>query len=353
MGGVGVEWSSLALDEELLRVFAPVGKRAAGDGLLCGDAVEFARSLQLIALEMVDQGAEVTGADKWNRAHLLIVHLNQAGWERVISINADLTLLTLRARDFSNREHVFDVSIPNEYPCSVPKIQISLPAPVEVVWPRGTQGDLGVVFEAVERDLRRYEDLFVELEDIDTHCWVLDPLQPTFGSTHRRIAIDKTCSVMVELQVDNPRGLCSSIRLLGPPAKTQPMQNYLCQNSQLWSPLQLVRRNLELILGVTLPLRSHYSTNEPGKNEFLVECGICYSYALPMNIGSGMDGNEINVGISIPVQVCPHSLCGRAFHESCLSSWLQSVPSNRTSFGTIFGTCPYCGEFLSSFGGSC
>lgn len=43
------------------------------------------------------------------------------------------------------------------------------------------------------------------LTEIDSTCCVLEPVQPTFSVPFRRIVIDKSCSVVVEINPDDPR----------------------------------------------------------------------------------------------------------------------------------------------------
>ena len=54
----------------------------------------------------------------------------------------------------------------------------------------------------------------------------------------------------------------------------------------------------------------------------------------------------IGVG-GMPDHVCSNENCGKMYHRRCLVEWLQAVPSSRSSFGTIFGSCPYCAEMVS------
>ena len=62
-------------------------------------------------------------------------HLDAIGWDRVVSVNADMSVLKLRAWDAQQREHSFDVTIHPGYPKVCPGVQASLPVPVSVLWP--------------------------------------------------------------------------------------------------------------------------------------------------------------------------------------------------------------------------
>lgn len=96
---------------------------------------------------------------------------------------------------------------------------------------------------------------------------------------------------------------------------------------------RMLRQNLEEILDVQFP-----SPQEQVVNEMTNECGVCYSYQLTTPDGVS----------SFPDQVCSNPKCARIFHYDCLINWLQSVPTNKSSFGTIFGSCPYCQEPISA-----
>ena len=92
---------------------------------------------------------------------------------------------------------------------------------------------------------------------------------------------------------------------------------------------RLVRENLEDILEISFPKKSQINIET-----FTIECGICYSYNLN-NESTDAYGNT-------PDQLCNNAKCGRMYHSGCLIDWLQSIPNTRSSFGTLFGTCPYC-----------
>lgn len=96
--------------------------------------------------------------------------------------------------------------------------------------------------------------------------------------------------------------------------------------------------NMESILGVRmLPTRADAAGDGNEGNE----CGICYAVDSPEELNSGSGATYW------PDQICVNDRCAKKYHKSCLVGWLQSIPSSRTSFGTIFGVCPYCSESIS------
>jgi E3 ubiquitin-protein ligase FANCL len=102
------------------------------------------------------------------------------------------------------------------------------------------------------------------------------------------------------------------------------------------SDSQLIRQNLEEILDIEFPSPKERTSNEMISSE----CGVCYCYQL-----TSPDGTSPS---SFPDQICSNLRCARVFHYDCLITWLQSVPTNKSSFGTIFGSCPYCQEPISA-----
>jgi len=76
-----------------------------------------------------------------------------------------------------------------------------------------------------------------------------------------------------------------------------------------------------------------------------MECGICYSYRLPVadkkeapgaaSTGGGEQGE-------MPDRMCDNAKCGRPYHRACLVEWLRAIPNTQQSFNTLFGKCPYC-----------
>merc|ERR1712013_607403 len=82
--------------------------------------------------------------------------------------------------------------------------------------------------------------------------------------------------------------------------------------------------NLERVLGVEFPSRT-----DSAKEDWSVECGICYSYRL---------------GDQLPTKTCDDSRCCQPFHLTCLYEWLVNLPGARTTLSLVHGECPYCSK---------
>ena len=107
-----------------------------------------------------------------------------------------------------------------------------------------------------------------------------------------------------------------------------------------WSEARSIRENLELWFGAPLP--SPLSTV---KSDYLVECGICYTHRLPAD--DAMADDDMKEDGALPDVKCSNSTCNRHYHDACLFEWLHSLPTAKTSFDRIYGSCPYCCETVS------
>ena len=79
-----------------------------------------------------------------------------------------------------------------------------------------TEGRLHQVLYVVEYEVAQLQSFFDVISDLDSNTLVLEPSQPTYGVSSRRIAVTKTCSILVDIDLENPFKL-SGIQFLGPP----------------------------------------------------------------------------------------------------------------------------------------
>jgi E3 ubiquitin-protein ligase FANCL len=275
----------------------------------------------------------------------------ELGWDIIDSICSDLNVISVKIPDQKNREHIVDIYIPCEYPSEKPAISIKLPIVVNVEWKQHYH--LIDVINHIKNLIYVHQEYFDTLDDLDKRVWVLEPTERTYAIACRRIAIDKMCSIIVTIDFEHPRVMCD-IKFLGAQNRIEGIKNSMVNNSNQWNVLNSVKQNLEQVLEIQF-----ISPKEHNTNDFNIECNICYSYIEPSiattsvrtagartnnNIqnhdGSGYDGRT-------PDEICPNANCNRLYHHSCLKGWLQSLPSSRNSFGTLFGECPYCQESIS------
>jgi E3 ubiquitin-protein ligase FANCL len=170
------------------------------------------------------------------------------------------------------------------------------------------------------------EDLWDILDDIDQNTWVLEPERPTYSTTTRRVALGNHCSLQITVDVNRPRSV-PECRFLGADSVVMQLREQLNKNLHKWNSTLTVRNNLELILQISFP-----SPKTTKKEDFSMECAICYAYRLENDI---------------PDRVCDNNKCSKAFHRVCLYEWLRAIPTTRQSFDTMFGACPYCSTPIS------
>ncbi|RHY33091.1 hypothetical protein DYB32_001865 [Aphanomyces invadans] len=253
------------------------------------------------------------------------------GWDHVVEINTDShghwNGLHVRLVDSRGRDHVVAFRMDVNYPSSPPTCGMDVPEPMPPLhWPLRAQ----TLQHAIDQvpHLEKFQDFWDVLDDIDKKCCVLEPERPTRGCKRRRLALQPSVSIQFEvLDPAAPRAVVDVI-WFGNDASVGPLRETMYQNLSKWKATDKLRKNLERILHIRFPSR-----RTAAKETFAQECGICYTHRLDSQI---------------PNRVCDSKNCARSFHDSCLLEWLQAIPTSRKSFGTIFGSCPYCREPIST-----
>jgi E3 ubiquitin-protein ligase FANCL len=263
----------------------------------------------------------------------LLRELGELGWENVAGMDEAMRSVQLRARDGGGREHVVSVALPLDYPASAPAVAASLPEQFRLAaWSRGASS-LSSVLAHFRDAVARFQQVFDALDDIDAHCWVLEPERPLRSDVYRRIAIGMHSSLRVELDARAPTRAIPECRFLGSEAAVGPLRARLNENMSAWATGGdvLPRENLEAVLGLALPPPPAKLAG--GESQDLgLECGICYAYRLEDRV---------------PEVACDRVECTRPYHRACLVEWLKALPDTRQSFETLFGACPYCEHHIS------
>ena len=346
-----IDISTLVVDDDLGIILCPLTSKPWFRQRIdtCKTASTLAIELQNIVNELAQQNQfSLPTTNNIDLPQLLMRHLDDLGWERVLKVNEDLTAIQMKSVDSAGREHAFDVVIPAGDPLVPPTVQATLPVRIELPWTTGTSGSRNLLSVAavVDKEVKRFEKLFDELSEIDNNTWVLEPSQSTFATTSRRLAIERSCSVVIEINPDNPRDPCN-MQFFGPPNRVNHFRVLVGQHLHRWSKQLNVRENLELVLEIQLP-NKHTTKSTEEAASMCEECGICYNYSLLTTNANNMeiDGGA-TVTSSVPDQACPNTKCCKMYHSHCLLDWLQSLPTTKSSFGTVFGTCIYCSEPIS------
>eukprot|EP01134_Creolimax_fragrantissima_P000774 CFRG0774T1 len=264
----------------------------------------------------------------------LIADLEIVGWENVVYVTPDLSVIKLCTTDSRNRLHTLQITHVSEYEGEVPAYAADLPEPFEFRVGRGNSGGgeasrqqrtgLNIVLAAFKLTLERYTDMWDMFDEIDTQTWVLEPENPTRRMTMRRIAVEKNCSIQVNVDPRQPRNI-PECRILGPDAPVSLIRTKLNRNLSAWNLDKSILLNLETALEMKFP-----HPTQTHKDDYSEACGICYSYRL--------DG-------SVPENICDE--CRQCFHNNCLAEWIQAIPGYRQSFNVIFGSCPYCEKAIN------
>lgn len=255
----------------------------------------------------------------------LFYEIENIGWDSLIFISQDLHKIQFKIQDSDKVNHIVEILLDSDYPLVAPKCSIVTPVPLELQW-NPNHSTLNDVIAQCKKHLLKFQDFWKICDDIDSHTCVLEPERPTKAHVIRRISISKHVSLHLEINPFSPRSV-PECRFLGSDSAISTVKSKLNKNLHLWDSNKTIRENLEFIMELKLP------TPKDTKDEELnLACAICYSYRLV---------NEI------PDKICDNPNCRKSYHASCLYQWLSSIRSNRHSFDTIFGQCPYCQEQIS------
>jgi E3 ubiquitin-protein ligase FANCL len=256
----------------------------------------------------------------------ILKECEKIGWDKVKNVKEDFGEIEVETRDLSGRKHwlVLTLNHDQSVVCA-----FDLPVKMEefVKFEEAAQSlEISTYYPRFEQLVFKFQRFWDIMDDIDANCWVIEPERPSRSCTMRRIIIGKNASMLFYVDPNRPSapidiGQC---RFYGTDQILSPLKQKLAfyLSNGLWNNQESLRKNIENAFGTSLPSREFQKIEEFG-----LECGICYSFLQ----------NDV-----APDQNCDNSLCSRPFHRKCLFEWLKSLPTSRTSFDTVFGTCPYC-----------
>lgn len=123
-------------------------------------------------------------------------------WDKLGDVHPSLTSLQLIIEDSYHRKLDIDIRLPNGYPNIPPICLMELPEDYNLIWKDGYT--LNNVISQYTKVADKYNSLWIQLEDIDNNCWVLEPDKPSLSIIKRRIALENHCSISIELVcIDN------------------------------------------------------------------------------------------------------------------------------------------------------
>ncbi|CAN7995038.1 unnamed protein product, partial [Ixodes hexagonus] len=254
----------------------------------------------------------------------ILADLGHCGWHNLEHLSTAGDEVQLSYVDGGGRKHLLKVHLGPEFPVEAPSYDADLPVAFEFQWHKGQT--LAAVFEAFACRVDRLGPFWEAVQDLDAHCWVLDPPCPRAGDTYRRVALGKNVSAMVVVDPDAPRSL-PRLEFTGPDAEVNLHEKAIRDNADRWDPTESISANLSAVLGFQVPSRENTASEDVD-----CTCGICYAFLLDR---------------AVPDKLCQNSRCSRPFHHSCLSEasrWMRSLPTVRQNFNMFFGECPYCSE---------
>ncbi|XP_076643462.1 E3 ubiquitin-protein ligase Fancl [Halictus rubicundus] len=175
---------------------------------------------------------------------------------------------------------------------------------------------------------------WLNLQQIDKQCRVVDPLQPKPCHLYRRVFLTPSLSMFVRINPLNPTDL-PEIKFLGSETEVELKNDFISKNVHNWNPKDCVIDNLMMLLNIEEFPKEEVEERMEDENAIVTdeECCICFSM---------MSDNEL-----LPDKICSNEKCRRHFHTPCLLKWLQAVAGNHIIFDHIHGNCPHCEESIS------
>ena len=118
-------------------------------------------------------------------------------------IDANLKSIQIEFEDKKLRKHILQLNIPPDYPISSPICNVLFPEVIEINWNHSSPSTSSVQYILDQYILatEKYQEIWRHLEDIDSHCWVIEPEFPSYESTMRRLALGNLCSLQIEMVI--------------------------------------------------------------------------------------------------------------------------------------------------------
>lgn len=264
----------------------------------------------------------------------IIKEMDAIGWQRLTSLDDSLTTIRIRVTDADTRHHIVTVKLEPSYPHVIPICTCDIPLQVSLSWWIPATSTLADIVHHYQQTIDQLVAVYRQLDDIDSHCWVLEPTPPRPRAiTMRRIVLGRSCSLQIDIDPRNASA-AGEYRFMGADSMCAPLRARLDDNRHKWDTNVSVRLNLERLIGISFPAACTAGSQASADMELSMECGVCYSYRL---------------ADATPDRVCDNPKCARPFHRQCLFEWLKGVPTSMPqSFNTVFGACPYCSEPITA-----
>jgi len=249
----------------------------------------------------------------------ILNEISNIGWGNLEAVNGDFTEIQLKSTDQMNRVHILTVKLTR----SVPEVHVELPG--NFIWNQAS-GSLCELYESFCKETEQYLEFWNAMDELDSHCWVLEPEKPSRKDNYRKIAVSSNVSLKIVVDPKNPH-LFPSITWLGSESAVYASREKVTDRIEMWESDEAIHTNLERLLELDLPQKDSQQSEN-----FDVTCCICYSDRL--------NGQ-------VPSRTCDNPKCGQSFHIFCLYEWLRSLIQSRKLGNKVFGVCPYCETAIS------
>lgn len=263
--------------------------------------------------------------------HVVYAEIEEIGWEHLLHLEKDLSSLSFCILDENERKHTLFIGLPQNYHEGFPSIAADVPCIFELEW--FVNSRLIDIVQQFKEHLRKLQEFWYTLDNIDKTLFVVNPKLPSLASTYRQISIGNDCYLLVYIDARNPTSL-PGCRFLGPDSLTEIIIKKWKRNVRKWSKVRSFMENLTILLETNLP--GPFEVCKEGEEQ--IDCGICYAQYLPLDDELGSNSGNA------PDYRCDNPCCSRAFHTVCLRDWLHSITTTRRSFDVLFGNCPYCSD---------
>ncbi|PKA58146.1 E3 ubiquitin-protein ligase FANCL [Apostasia shenzhenica] len=257
--------------------------------------------------------------------------IEEVGWKHLVSFERDPSSVNFSVIDENERKHILEIRLPQNYPESSPSIAADVPYICEFKWSMNSR--LKDIVQQFQQLLQKLQKFWSTMDSIDKNLLVIYPKQPTLACSYRQIYLGNDCCLLLFIDAQNPTSL-PGCRFLGLNTTTEIIRKKWQRNGRKWSNERSFIENLSLLLETNIP----GCTTTFQKEEWEIECGICYAGQLPLG-----DDSQANNG-EYPDYTCDNPCCQRAFHTVCLRDWLRSITTTKKSFDVLFGSCPYCSD---------
>ncbi|XP_050302478.1 E3 ubiquitin-protein ligase FANCL isoform X2 [Anthonomus grandis grandis] len=227
-------------------------------------------------------------------------------------LKEDLTVVYASATDNGSREHFVEILVDYSKKSSdIFKIsECDLPLRDEDNFK--PNNSLTALFDQFVAKIELLQPYFDLMEEFDKNSTVMDPENPKWKESYRRIWL-------------------GILNLHGPDRLVDPYNEALNGNLEKWVYQENIFQAILDLLGLQVFPKREISAKQVNLLVEYGECSICFSLRL----------NE-----KLPEIICTNKSCEQFYHDECLYNWLISLNAKRI-FNNISGNCPNCEKTIS------